>query len=192
MSGPRPAHHVPLILVGALVALVSAVGTSAAAPSPEAVRSCIEGNLVRYSDPATAVAAQYADIETACRAGLEDGSVTAEFEPEGAPAARPTTTDRPADPPEEDPAGTPGPSQPGRAAQSPSTAPGRSPEPAATPAAASPNRLVAESLAGGEAGAGAPVPATLSGGSMGMTLLFGGIVLTILGAVVVAIRRRPS
>ncbi len=75
-----------LVIAAALPAL--AVST----PSPEDVRECIERNLPRYSTPGSAVTAQYADVEASCQAGLEDGSVSVQFDPGPTDRSDATTT----------------------------------------------------------------------------------------------------
>ncbi len=68
----------PLLLLA--LALVPVVAS--AAPTDAQVRRCVEGNLVRYGNPDTAVAAQYSDLEDQCRAALE-GGVTVQVTPDG-------------------------------------------------------------------------------------------------------------
>lgn len=67
------------------LALAATPPLAVSAPSPEAVRTCVELNLPKYTNPGTAVIAQYADVETACRAALDDGDVSVQFEPGAAP-----------------------------------------------------------------------------------------------------------
>lgn len=82
----RVAAHA-LALVGVIVA--GAVGASSAvgATEPPSVRACIERNLIRYSDPASAVVVQYADIEAQCRAAIDGNGITSSFTPAGGAGA---------------------------------------------------------------------------------------------------------
>jgi hypothetical protein len=69
--------------VAALALLLAVVPIAAAAPTDAAVRACVEGNLVRYGNPDTAVTAQYSDLETRCIAALDGVSVEIDPAPSG-------------------------------------------------------------------------------------------------------------
>ena len=165
----------------ALLALAIRPGRALGAPSAAAVRACVELNLPRYSNPGTAVVAQYSDIETTCRAALEDGDRLGPVRsavgrdrsggagtasPEGGTGSGGGTTSPPLrggsatslqrQPPARRP--------PARARHEP---PGD--EPATTDSSASTPRptsapVVAKAIASADAGAGSPLPSSLAGG----------------------------
>ena len=184
----RAAWVCALALVGA-----AAPATVGAAPSPEDVRACVEGNLARYSDPSTAVGAQYSDIETTCRAGLEDGSISVQFDPavsddpQGAAAGEAGTTT----PGTNGGTTVPTPST-GSAADTPDAGGATAATSKPISADATSEELVAEAIAEGDADAGSPLPSSLSGGSAWMIVLLGGAAVAVIGAAALAVRRRLS
>lgn len=93
----------------ALVALLAAPALAMSA-TPEQIRECVERNLVKYSGPANAVAAQYADLETACIAALDGTGPSVGFTPDagGAPATAAAPGGTGASPAEPEPAASPG------------------------------------------------------------------------------------
>ena len=186
---PRLARLLPMAL--ALLVAVVAPSAALAAPSPE-VRDCIERNLPRYTNPGSAVVAQYADAETLCQAFVEGGA-SVQFDPgpgddDADPVAGSSgqgTTD----------GGTPSDSPgPGGGA---TTSPGRTATPAA-PAAGAPAgtpaptaaTLVRGTIATADAGAGSPLPSSVSDGPIWLIVLLAGAGVAIVGAGVVAARRR--
>lgn len=185
----RAAWVCALALVGA--GLPASAG---AAPSPEDVRACVEGNLARYSDPSTAVGAQYSDIETTCRAGLEDGSISVQLDPaassdpQAAAAGEAGTTTSGTD--GATAATTPATGSAGNTPAAGDPTAGATSEPIAADAAS--EQLVAKAIAEGDAGAASPLPSSLSGGSAWMIVLLAGAAVAVIGAAALAVRRRLS
>jgi hypothetical protein len=176
-----------------LLAVLAIPPTAGAAPTPEEVRACVEGNLARYSDPSTAVAAQYADIETTCRTALEDGSVTVDFAPGGdtrddEAAASPGSTGG-----ADGGGATPEPSSSGASSGSEGSAgaaTGGAPSAPAGAEAPGATDVVAEAIANADAGAGSPLPSSVTDGPGWMLGLLGGAALLVAGAAALAVRRR--
>ena len=189
-------HRMRSAILGALVALVVLTPLAQGAPSPEAVRQCVELNLPKYTNPGTAVVAQYADVETACRAALDDGDVSVEFDPgtggtgSGTGSTPPETAGGSADPGTRTATTARTPSAPSPRNDTPTrTGPAtdggqKAPAPAATPADDAVDRAIAE------ADAGSPLPSTLFGGSLVTDIILGAALLMVLGAAGLAARRR--
>lgn len=178
-----------VVLIG-----VSTAASASAATSPEAVRACVEDNLARYSDPANAVRAQYADIEATCRSAIETGDVVVEFAGDGEDdeSGGGATSGRAADAPAD-----PRPESTGPARNSPRPAPAeestggggpdvRDPAPTRTTSAA----LVVRSAASGTADAGDVLPPARGDGPAWLFMILGAGGALVLGAAVIAVRRR--
>lgn len=179
-----------------LLALIAVPAAAGAAPTPEEVRACVEGNLARYSDPSTAVAAQYADAEATCIAALEGGGVTVEFEPGATSDGDETTgggggsaggSDGGSAAPESSPPDAV--SGAGSATGTGANASAEASSPTAAEAAGAAD-LVAEAIADADAGAGSPLPSSVTDGPGWMLALLGGAALLVGGAAVLAVRRR--
>ena len=69
--------------VAALIPLCLIAATAASAAPSAAVQRCVQLNLPKYTNPGSAVVAQYSDVETTCRAALDDGSVSVHFDSGG-------------------------------------------------------------------------------------------------------------
>ena len=193
-------RSVNLASMAAAVLLIAGLATAAwAAPSAADIRACVERNGARYTNPGSAVDAQYSDAETACRSALEEGA-TAQFTPDGGGdrstgAAAPSNSSG-GGPPADD--GTPGAATaPGAPASGGATAglgrcargQGEAPAPSAQAAAV---RAVEGSAAGAGGGAGSPIPVSLTDGPPWFAALLAGAAVLILGAVGVAVRRRAN
>lgn len=209
----RAAHRHRAIIARAVMLVIAAAlpALAVSTPSPEDVRECIELNLPRYSPPGSAVTAQYADVEASCQAGLEDGSVSVQFDPGPTDRSDATTTpdsgsagpaaDRP------DAGSSNGGSSNGGSSAGAGAAPdtGVASDPA-TPsrprsaprpqgndspkAAASSEEFVTTAIARADLGAGSPLPSSLSGGPVWLLVLMGAAAALIVGAAARAVRRR--
>lgn len=118
-----------------LISLICALSFAAVATaaSPEAIRACVEKNLIRYANPPPAVSVQYSDFQATCAAALDGSGASVQFTP--APAQTPSaggggagrhgtgaTGDTPANPAPgapADPAPAAGPERPAEATPSP-------------------------------------------------------------------------
>jgi hypothetical protein len=183
-----------LLLLLALGLVLAPVAT--AAPTPADLRACVEHDGTRYQNPGSAVVAQYADAVTACQAAFDD-HVSVQLDSGAAPGSA-RRGQAPAGPASGPPSG--GRSGGGSGAQDPGapasggTGPA-SPAPGARgPATAAPaggSALVGRAIRRDDAAAGSPVPASLSDGPAWMYGLLGGVALLIVGAVALAVTRRP-
>ncbi len=180
--------------IGIVVALIIATPPAALAqsdPSPEAIRACVERNLVKYTNPDTAVVAQYADIETTCRAALGNGDVSVQFDPSGpadgqANGGSGPRDDQAAGTPSAEPRASGSSGPPNGVPNSPS--PGR---PSATQTSSSAS-LVAEAIAKADASAGSPLPSSIADVPARIYIPLGAAATLIVGAAGVALRRRFS
>jgi hypothetical protein len=184
-----------LATLSAVAAVLLVAGHALAAPSSAQVRECVERNLPRYSNPGSAVVAQYSDVETACRALLEDGDVTVEFEPSGGEDRTGAAVGRdggagggtgsadgaPAS------SATDAPDMPAGAGGEAETAPERP----AVRRSETPGPEVAALDEDTEEGSGSPFPSTLTAGPPWMFGLLGVVGIAIAAAGAAAIRRRP-
>lgn len=165
-------------MIACAIALLSAAQASPArSAAPQSIRACVERNLPRYSPPQSAVAAQYSDIETTCRAALDDPTVSVQLTPEGG------TTDQGGSTPSADPrpsgsgttrtSGQPDPDSSGGARRTTSrdrstAQPGASSSP---PSAELVGRAVERSGPRAED----PLPTSLAGAPRWLVILLGGV-----------------
>jgi hypothetical protein len=172
--------------------VVTAVAAYAVEPSPAQIRECVERNAPRYENPGSAVVAQYSDVETTCRAMLDEGDVGVAFVPSGSgdrgsAAAAAGGGDEGGRPPGLGPE----PTRTGQQAPPPPRAEGsrRATRDPVAPMSSSPTNLssVARAIEGDE-GAGSPVPSSLAAGPIWLYALLGGIAV---GVGAAAVMRRP-
>lgn len=184
-------------ILAACIAVTVLASMASGAPTPEAVRQCVELNLPKYTNPGTAVVAQYADVETACRAALDDGDVSVQFEPgssSGVGGDGGGSAPGAPNPGGEGAASAPGTADPsaGRGREDAPTVDGasRRADGGSTTTAGGRKDVVGRAIADAGDGAGKPLPTALSSGSVLAKALFGGALLIVVGAVAIAARRR--
>jgi len=187
-------------VVAALAALAPHAGVGATGPD---VTACVERNLPRYSNPGSAVVAQYSDLETLCQDLIEDGA-SVDFQPSGG-GEGPSSGSRGSASPPSSPAAPEDSLDNGAAATAPeSRAPAPAEQPPRKPSrdtrratgaserAGSPSsaRQVAAAVRESGAAPRSPFPSSVSDGALWLYVILGGAAAAIAGAATVAVRRR--
>lgn len=192
-----------LRMIASVVVAIAATALPAlaAGATPEAIRACVERNLVRYTAPGSAVVAQYTDLETACIAALDGSAVGVEFTPDSGDSQAGS---------EEGGGGASADGTGGASGEPGSPAPGTTGEPGAAPARGDSNQptdarpsseaapgstpstteLVRRSANQVDASAGSPLPGTLSDLPAWLWVVLAAVAALMAAGVAVGVRRR--